>query len=107
MPQPHVEVDVDALGDLLEQLDGGQAPTRPVSVSLPVPLIDALRMLVDAGVLPSTSAIAAAQLEQVVRNRALRLHLDELYAQHPEVRPEEDSIAVVMERNRLLRGGAA
>lgn len=100
-------VDIEALGDLLEQLDAGQAPTRPVSVSLPVPLIEALRLLVDAQLLPSTSAVAAAQLERLVRNRALRLHLDELYAEHPELRPDEEMIAEAMRHNRELRNGAA
>lgn len=105
--EPQSDVDTEVLGDMLERLDGGGAPTRPVSVSLPEPLIDALRLLVDANVLPSTSAVAAAQLEQVVRNHALRLHLDELYAEHPEARPDEAMVTAAMERNRSLREGAA
>jgi len=72
-PGPDAQIDLDALADLLADLDGGQASTRPVSIALPAPLADALRLLTESGVLTSTSAAASAELERLVRNLALRL----------------------------------
>jgi plasmid stabilization system protein ParE len=101
-PGPDAQIDLDALADLLADLDGGQASTRPVSIALPAPLADALRLLTESGVLTSTSAAASAELERLVRNLALRLQLDELYRDRPDLRPDEETVAAVRARNRVV-----
>jgi plasmid stabilization system protein ParE len=101
-PGPDAQIDLDALADLLADLDGGQASTRPVSIALPAPLADALLLLTESGVLTSTSAAASAELERLVRNLALRLQLDELYRDRPDLRPDEETVAAVRARNRVV-----
>lgn len=68
----------DKLADALERLSQGETRTRPVSMSLPGPLADALTQLSEAGVVPSTSAAATEALTQWAYNRLLRLSLDEI-----------------------------
>ena len=99
--------DLEALTDLLARLDAGDVTTRPVSVALPVSLAEALRLLVEAGLLPSTSAAASAELERVARNLLLRLQLDELYQEHPDLRPTEAAVATARAQNRIAKGQPA
>ncbi|MGH8907449.1 MAG: hypothetical protein ACRD0K_13220 [Egibacteraceae bacterium] len=101
------QIDLDAVAELLARLDAGDVGTRPVSVALPVPLAEALRLLVEAGLLPSTSAAASAQLERVARNLVLRLQLDDVYRQHPDLRPSEEAVAAVRLKNRAAQGKPA
>lgn len=93
-------LDMETLAELLAQLDAGKASTRPVSVALPVPLAEALSMLVEAGLLTSTSSVASGELERVVRNVALRLQLDDVYDRHPDLRPDEETVEAARARNR-------
>jgi len=37
-----------------------------------------------------------------VRNLALRLQLDELYRDRPDLRPDEETVAAVRARNRVV-----
>lgn len=100
-------IDLTALGELLARLDAGDVSTKPVSVALPVSLAEALRLLVEAGLLPSTSAAASAELERIVRNLALRLQLDRLYNEHPDLRPAEPAVEAVRAANRQAQGQPA
>lgn len=66
--------------------------TRPISVSLPGPLIDALQGLVEDRVVTSASAAVAEALTGWLHNRLLRLTLDEIYADQPDLRPDAADI---------------
>ena len=90
--------DVDALVRALDALAAGSTRTRPVSVSLPGPLIDALHTLVEKGTVSSTSAATTEALTQWVHNRLLRLTLDEIYADQPDLRPSPADVETMARR---------
>lgn len=81
-----------ALAEALARPDDRQR-TRPVSVSIPEPLIEALQAVVAAGGAPSTSAAVSSAVTTWVRNRLLQAQLEEIYAEHPDLRPTEEGIA--------------
>ena len=81
-----------ALTHALEQLDQAGARTRPVSISLPGPLVEALQRLVEDGEIASTSAAATEALTTWAYNRLLRLGLEEIYADQPDLRPGRDEV---------------
>ena len=91
----------DKLADALERLSQGETRTRPVSMSLPGPLADALTQLSEAGVVPSTSAAATEALTQWAYNRLLRLSLDEIYQENPDLRPSPERVREVANRLRV------
>lgn len=86
------ETATEQLADALERLSRGGARTRPVSVSLPTPLADALGQLAEAGVVHSTSAAATEALTAWAYNRLLRLTLDEIYRESPDLRPSPERV---------------
>ncbi len=88
---------LDRLTRALEQTRAG-APTKPVSVTLPAPLAEALRLLADEGLIDSVSVVAAQALEDVLQARVVGMRLDGLYARHPEAAPGEAEIAAAAAR---------
>lgn len=88
----------EALIQALEQLSEGTARTRPVSISLPASLAEALQRLADAGIVPSTSAAATEALTHWAYNRLLRLTLDEIFDEHPELRPSPERVRAMADR---------
>jgi hypothetical protein len=88
----------EALAQALEQLSEGAARTRPVSVSLPGPLVEALQLLTSEGVVSSTSAAATQALTQWAYNKLLRLDLDELYDKQPDLRPHPEQVGAMAKR---------
>lgn len=82
----------ERLADALESLSQGNTRTRSVTVSLPGPLADALAQLADAGVVHSVSAAATEALTSWAYNRLLRLTLDEIYREDPDLRPSPERV---------------
>ena len=97
----------ELLADALDVLEAGQRRTRPVSVSVPEPLIDAVQCLVATGTVPSTSAAVTDALTSWLRNRVLHLQLEELFAEHPDLRPTEQEIHETLAQLGLRRPGGA
>lgn len=87
----------DTLARALAELAGG-ARTRPISVSLPGPLIDAIQALVEDKAASSTSAVVTEALTSWVHNRLLRTTLDEIYDGQPDLRPTIDDIEAMARR---------
>ncbi|CAN5319998.1 hypothetical protein BH23ACT9_BH23ACT9_06170 [soil metagenome] len=81
------------------------AETRSVGVSLtlPRPIVEALRALDAAGIVPSASAAAGIAIEQWLRQMLIRLTLDELYAEQPDLRPTRADVAAMAEDMGLTR----
>ncbi|MGH8910519.1 MAG: hypothetical protein ACRD0K_29505 [Egibacteraceae bacterium] len=88
----------EAMAQALEQLSEGTSRTRPVSVSLPGPLVEALQKLTEEGVVSSTSAAATEALTQWAYNKLLRLALDEMYDEQPDLRPRPERVWAMAER---------
>lgn len=88
----------EKMADALEKLSEGATRTRPVSVSLPGPLVEALQQLTEAGVVASTSAAATEALTQWAYNQLLRLTLDEMYDERPELRPRPERVRAMAAR---------
>jgi Arc/MetJ-type ribon-helix-helix transcriptional regulator len=87
----------EALAEALQRVAKG-ARTRPVSVSLPGPLVEALQQLTDAGLVASTSAAATEALTQWAYNHLLRLTLNEVYEEQPELRPSPEQVRAMATR---------
>lgn len=85
------------LVDALEASRGG-AVTKPVSVTLPAPLAEALRLLVDAGRIGSVSEVAARALDEVLQAHVVALRLESLYADAPDAEPGEAAIEAMARR---------
>lgn len=88
----------DALAEALEELARGTARTRPVSVSLPGPLLDALQSLAQDGKVSSTSAAVTEALTNWIHNQLLRLTLDEIYDEQPDLRPTPERVTAMARR---------
>ncbi|MGQ0773117.1 MAG: ribbon-helix-helix domain-containing protein [Pseudonocardiales bacterium] len=88
----------DTLAEALEELASGTARTRPISVSLPGPLLDALQALAQDGRITSTSAAVTEALTKWIYNQLLRLTLDELYEEQPDLRPTPERVAAMARR---------
>ena len=69
-----------------------------MSVSLPGPLADALQHLAEEGVVASMSAAVTEALTVWAYNRLLRLTLDELYGEQPELRPTNEQVREMASR---------
>lgn len=82
---------LDELTDALTATRTG-APTRPVSVTLPVPLAHAYRLLTDRGVIDSVSVATTRALEEALQAIIVGLRLDAIYEEQPEARPTEHEI---------------
>jgi Arc/MetJ-type ribon-helix-helix transcriptional regulator len=80
------------------ELARGTARTRPISVSLPGPLLDALQSLAQEGRISSTSAAVTEALTRRLHNQLLRLTLDEIYDEHPDLRPAQERVAAMTRR---------
>lgn len=87
-----------ALVAALDELAGGSARTRPISVSVPGPLLDALQSLAQHGRISSTSAAVTEALTIWLHNKLLRLTLDEIYDEQPDLRPTPERIAAMAQR---------
>jgi predicted transcriptional regulator len=70
--RPMEHTAADALATALEELARGTARTRPISVSLPGPLLDALQSLAQDGRITSTSAAVTEALTRWIHNQLLR-----------------------------------
>lgn len=68
-----------------------------VSLTIPRPLVDVLKQLDSAGVIDSSSAAASTAIEQWLRRLMIRLTLDEVYEEDPDLRPDQDAIAAMAE----------
>lgn len=88
----------DALAAALDELARGTARTRPISVSLPGPLLDALQALAQDGRISSTSAAVTEALIKWIHNQLLRLTLDEIYDEHPDLRPTPEQVIAMARR---------
>jgi len=97
----------EALAEALRRLAEEQTRTRPVSVSLPSPLADALQALTDAGVVASTSAAVTEALTHWAYNRLLRLTLDELYADEPHLQPSPEAVRAAADHLGVRLSGTA
>ena len=95
----------DALAKALEELASGTARTRPVSVSLPGPLLDALQSLAQHGKVSSTSAAITEALTRWIHNQLLRLTLDEIYDEQPDLRPTPERVAAMARRVGIILPG--
>jgi Arc/MetJ-type ribon-helix-helix transcriptional regulator len=92
-----------AVADALDSVAAGQQRTRPVSVSIPEPLIDAVQRLVADGAVGSTSSAMTSALAAWLRNQVLHAQLEEVFAEHPDLRPTEDGIAQTLTELGLRR----
>lgn len=88
----------EAIATALDELAQGTARTRPISVSLPGPLLDALQSLAQDGRIGSTSAAVTEALTRWLHNKLLRLTLDEIYDEHPDLRPTPQRVAAMARR---------
>jgi hypothetical protein len=88
----------DALATALDELARGTARMRPMSVSLPGPLLGALQSLAQEGRISSTSTAATEALTRWIHNQLLRLTLDEIYYEHPDQRPPPERVAAMARR---------
>lgn len=93
----------ELLDEMIEALARSRhgATTRPVSVTLPAPLADAFRLLVDRGLIDSVSVATTQVLEEALQAVIVGMRLDAIYAEHPEARPTEDEVAELAERARV------
>lgn len=98
-----MSIDTDLLERLTEALAAsrGGAPTKPVSVTLPAPLAEALRLLVDHGRIGSVSEVATRALDEVLQAHVIGMRLDALYEADPSLRPSEDEVAAMAARAGL------
>lgn len=94
----------DRLADAVQQLAEGTSKTRPVSTTVPEPLLDALQALVEAGLIPSVSAATTEALTAWAYNRLLRFTLDEIYQEHPEARPSAAAVRAAAQELGLAPG---
>lgn len=93
-------MDAELIDELSEALAAARrgATTKPVSVTVPVPLADAFRRLADRGLIDSVSEATTHALEEALQAVIVGMRLDTIYDAHPEDRPSEDEIAELAER---------
>lgn len=91
---PDAEVLIEALG----RLDRGDGKVAGISVTVPAPLVDALRSLSASGRISSTSAAVTEAVRSWASNQLLREALDEIYEDEPQVRPSEAAVASARRR---------
>jgi Arc/MetJ-type ribon-helix-helix transcriptional regulator len=88
---------IDELSEALAATRRG-ATTKPVSVTVPVPLADAFRRLADRGLIDSVSEATTHALEEALQAVIVGMRLDAIYEAHPEERPTEDEITEMAQR---------
>ena len=88
---------IDELSEALAATRRG-ATTKPVSVTVPVPLADAFRRLADHGLIHSVSEATTQALEEALQAVIVGMRLDAIYEAHPEDRPSEDEVAQMAQR---------
>lgn len=93
-------MDAELLDELSEALTAARrgGTTKPVSVTVPVPLADAFRRLADRGLIGSVSEATTHALENALQAVIVGMRLDAIYEAHPEDRPSEDEVAKMAER---------
>jgi Arc/MetJ-type ribon-helix-helix transcriptional regulator len=95
-----VAMDAELIDELSEALAAARrgATTKPVSVTVPVPLAEAFRRLADRGLIDSVSEAVTHALEESLQAVIVGMRLDAIYEAHPEDRPSEDEVAELAER---------
>lgn len=78
-----------------------------MSVSVPEPLLDAIARLVADGAVNSASAAVTEALTVWLRNRILHLQLEEIFTEHPDLRPTEQEIRQTLAELGLNRASGA
>jgi Arc/MetJ-type ribon-helix-helix transcriptional regulator len=93
-------MDAELIDELSEALAAARrgATTKPVSVTVPVPLAEAFRRLADRGLIDSVSEATTHALEEALQAVIVGMRLDAIYGAHPEDRPSEDEVAEMAER---------
>lgn len=93
-------MDTELIEELSEALAAARrgATTKPVSVTVPVPLADAFRRLADLGLIDSVSEATTHALEEALQAVIVGMRLDAIYDALPEDRPSDDEVAAMAER---------
>ena len=91
-------MDAELIDELSEALAAARrgATTKPVSVTVPVPLAEAFRRLADRGLIDSVSEATTHALEEALHTAIVGMRLDAIYEAHPAARPSEDEVAEIL-----------
>ena len=78
-------MDAELIDELSEALAAARrgATTKPVSVTIPVPLADAFRRLADHGLIDRVSEATTRALEQALQAVIVGMRLDAIYDAQP------------------------
>lgn len=87
---------IDELSEALAAARRG-ATAKPVSVTVPVPLADAFRLLADRVLIESVSEATTHAFEEALQ-AVVGMRLEAVYEAHPDARPSEDEVAEMAAR---------